>query len=88
MAIDSLCKDPCTGCFTNTPWTAKKESLCQVFIPDGIFKCLGNMLLTYDHIEGRWAVLTCRNNKIIHSCKGKYYVLYEKAARQHIMHCF
>ena len=63
--VDCFGQDTCAGCFTYTPWPAKKKSMCQLVIADGIFECGGNMRLPYHRIEILWTVFTGRNNKLI-----------------------
>ena len=51
LAVDGFGKNPCTGGFSNTTGPTKQVGMCQLFVFDGIFKCDGNIALSFNRIE-------------------------------------
>ena len=66
LAVDGFGQDTRAGSFTHTTRTTEQKRLRQLVIFDGVFKRIGNMLLTYNGFESCRAVFACRNNEIIH----------------------
>ena len=56
FAINGFGKYSCTSGFSNPAWTAEQKCLRQLIIFNGIFQCIGNMLLTNNGLEGCRAV--------------------------------
>ena len=66
-AVDGLGKDARTSGLPHTARPAEKVGMSQLTIADGILQCRGKCLLSNNAVERLWAVLTCRNNIIVHA---------------------
>jgi len=65
-AVNCFCKDPCTGCFSYTSWSAKKISLSKMIMLNCTFQRICYRILANYHIKTGWPVFPCWNNEVFH----------------------
>jgi hypothetical protein len=66
LAIDRLCQDPGTGCLTNPPGTAKKESMRQLAIFNSVFQGSSDMGLAHNRRKILGPVFSGADYEFIH----------------------
>jgi hypothetical protein len=67
LAIDGFGENPCAGGLSHAPGSAEQESMGKLLVPDCIFQGGGNMRLAHHGGKILRSVLSCRNDKIVHT---------------------